>query len=59
MDTYDNGIRTIRIAFSCTCQPNMNAVSPQRVIARINASLRTFLKKTINNKLNLIVNLLS
>lgn len=39
------GIKTMRIAFSCTCQPNMKAVRPHRVIARMNASLRTILKR--------------
>ena len=43
--TYDNGISTIKIAFSCTCQPNMNEVSPHSVMARRNASFRTFLQK--------------
>lgn len=41
------GIITIRIAFSCTCQPNMKDVRPHRVMARMNASLRTFLKEII------------
>lgn len=42
------GIITIRIAFSCTCQPNMKDVRPQRVMARMKASLRTFLKSLMN-----------
>ena len=31
MATSVNGIITIRIAFSWTCQPNRNAANPQRV----------------------------
>lgn len=48
------GIKTMRIAFSCTCQPNMKAVRPHRVIARMNASLRTILKRRRKEERKLI-----
>lgn len=31
---YLSGMNTIRMAFSCTCQPNMNDVQPQMTRAR-------------------------
>lgn len=37
--THLSGMNTIRIAFSCTCQPNMNDVQPQMATARIKSSV--------------------